>query len=172
MHRQCFALFTRCVRGNKIIPQACQFLQSKKMIHHRDWIWAGKDTTLNALFLSVCLVSHLIFYLFEAQNYFDEMWKEHGIMATPEHYACMVDVLGRAGLLEEAANFVRKMPIEPTSVVWMALLGACRIYGYKELASYAAAQILVTEPENSAAFLLVSSLDVSITEDDEAVEMG
>lgn len=112
----------------------------------------------NITFVSILMACSYTGLVDEARNRFDSMHQAHGVVPTPEHYACMVDVYGRAGLLGEAVKFIEQMPIEPTSVVWMALLGACRTYGSTELASRAAEQILLTEPENSAAFLLVSSL--------------
>ncbi|KAH7291992.1 hypothetical protein KP509_29G045600 [Ceratopteris richardii] len=67
--------------------------------------------------------------------------RSHGVIPTSEHYACMVDVYGRAGLLDEAAQFIKQLPIEPTSVIWMALLAASRTCGSTILALHAAAQV-------------------------------
>ena len=45
-----------------------------------------------------------------------------------EHYICMVDLLGRGGMLDEAHDFIQRMPFEPAVRVWGALLGACRVH--------------------------------------------
>ncbi|KAG6522598.1 hypothetical protein ZIOFF_019739 [Zingiber officinale] len=50
-----------------------------------------------------------------------------------KHYGCMVDLLGRAGMVRQAYEFVKAMPVEPDIVMWRALLGACRIHGHEEL---------------------------------------
>ncbi|KAH1264785.1 Pentatricopeptide repeat-containing protein [Glycine max] len=50
----------------------------------------------------------------------------HNIEPNSIHYACMIDLLGCAGLLEEAYNFIRNMPIEPDVVAWGSLLSSCR----------------------------------------------
>ncbi|KAK1272358.1 Pentatricopeptide repeat-containing protein [Acorus gramineus] len=62
----------------------------------------------------------------EGRRYFDRMRSEYGIVPTVKHYGCMADLLGRAGLLDEAFDMVSKMPIPPNSVVWGALLSACK----------------------------------------------
>ncbi|MCI43927.1 pentatricopeptide repeat-containing protein, partial [Trifolium medium] len=62
-------------------------------------------------------------------HYFDMMVSTFRISPDVEHYSCMVDLLGRRGLLGEAMSLIKKMPIKPDVVVWSALLGACRIYG-------------------------------------------
>ncbi|KAK0593266.1 hypothetical protein LWI29_033835 [Acer saccharum] len=56
---------------------------------------------------------------------FDRIEKEYGMEPTVEHYGCMVDLLGCAGLIKEAFEFVEKMPIRPNAVIWRTLLGAC-----------------------------------------------
>jgi pentatricopeptide repeat protein len=75
-----------------------------------------------------------------------------------EHYACMVDILGRSGRTEEAYEFIQTMPVEPKSVVWCALLGACRIHKNHELAVIAANKLLELEPDNPGNYILVSNV--------------
>ncbi|XP_057796977.1 pentatricopeptide repeat-containing protein At1g26900, mitochondrial-like [Salvia miltiorrhiza] len=53
-----------------------------------------------------------------------------------EHYGCMIDLLGRAGLLEEAYELIKGLPVERDATAWRALLGACRVYGNVELAEH------------------------------------
>ncbi|XWS20364.1 hypothetical protein CRYUN_Cryun31cG0095200 [Craigia yunnanensis] len=45
-----------------------------------------------------------------------------------KHYACVVDLLGRAGQLEDTYEFIQEMPIKPDPAIWGALLNACRIH--------------------------------------------
>ena len=78
-------------------------------------------------------------------RYFDLMSQDHAIVPSAEHYACMVDNLGRAGHLEEAQNIAKTMPLPPSAVVWRALLGACRIHGNVELAKHAAENFLLPD---------------------------
>lgn len=65
---------------------------------------------------------------------FESIRNEYGMEPLPEHYGCMVDLLGRAGLLNEAYNFVDSMPIQPNSTIWRTLLGACVNHNHIELA--------------------------------------
>ncbi|KAH9289528.1 hypothetical protein KI387_033645, partial [Taxus chinensis] len=76
--------------------------------------------------------------LHEGRWYLNAMKHDHGIQPTIEHYACMVDQLGRAGCLEEAEGFIHKMPFPPRALMWRTLLGACRIHGNLELGKRAA----------------------------------
>eukprot|EP01018_Ginkgo_biloba_P001986 Gb_13633 [translate_table: standard] len=64
----------------------------------------------------------------EGRQYFDSMVRDHCIKPTPDHYGCLIDLLGRAGCLDEAEFFIKNMPIEPDAIVWGALLSACRIH--------------------------------------------
>lgn len=60
--------------------------------------------------------------------FFKAMTNVYGIMPHAQHYACMVDMYGRAGLLEEAEDFIREMPVEAEGPIWGALLNACKIH--------------------------------------------
>eukprot|EP01018_Ginkgo_biloba_P038696 Gb_15811 [translate_table: standard] len=64
----------------------------------------------------------------EGWHYFDCMIRDYCITPRMEHYACMVDLLGRAGHLNEAQDFIKNMPLEPGASVWGALLNACRMH--------------------------------------------
>ncbi|KAB2054545.1 hypothetical protein ES319_A12G262300v1 [Gossypium barbadense] len=78
-----------------------------------------------------------------------------------EHYACMVDLLGRSGLLREAIEFINKMPCTPDALVWRTFLGACRVHHDKELGEHAAKMILQQDPHDTAAHILLSNLYAS-----------
>lgn len=69
-------------------------------------------------------------------RYFKAMSEIYKLVPRIEHYGCMVDLLGRANLLNEAEKFIRAMPIHPDVVIWRSLLFACRTYGNTELAEF------------------------------------
>lgn len=97
----------------------------------------------------------------EAQKYFETMKEEFGIEPTPEHYACMIDVLGRAGKLDGAMNLVDKMPFEANASIWGALLGAARIHKNIELGQHAAEMLFTLEPEKSGTHVLLANIYAS-----------
>lgn len=91
-------------------------------------------------------------------EYFYSMNRDYGVIPNSKHYTCMVDLLGRAGRLDEAQNLMKNMPFEPDAATWGALLGACRLYGKTELAEKAAEVIFEMEPENAGMYVLLSNL--------------
>ncbi|XP_010241799.1 PREDICTED: pentatricopeptide repeat-containing protein At5g66520-like [Nelumbo nucifera] len=93
----------------------------------------------------------------KGQYYFHSMTREYSIVPKLQHYACMVDLLGRAGLLDQAYQFITEMPIKLDVVVWGALLGACRIHCNFELGVHAAHKILELDPQHSGGFVFLSS---------------
>ncbi|GAV90572.1 PPR domain-containing protein/PPR_2 domain-containing protein [Cephalotus follicularis] len=88
--------------------------------------------------LSACSHSGLIA---EGCRLFDMMIRENSIQPQMDHYSCMVDLLGRAGLLQEASDIVKNMPMEPNASVWGALLNSCRMHRDTEIAEETASQV-------------------------------
>ncbi|KAF2317945.1 hypothetical protein GH714_041268 [Hevea brasiliensis] len=91
-------------------------------------------------------------------QYFRCMTEEYGIPAQMEHYACMVDLFGRAGRLNEAFETIKSMPFSPDEGAWGTLLGACRLHGNSELAEVASGHLLDLDPENSGGYVLLSNV--------------
>ncbi|OVA14993.1 Pentatricopeptide repeat [Macleaya cordata] len=94
----------------------------------------------------------------EGFNYFRSMTENYGITARMEHYACMVDLFGRAGRLNEALNIIKSMPFDPDAGIWGALLGASRNYGNVELAEMASKHLFELDPENSGYYILLANV--------------
>ncbi|KAL5709437.1 Pentatricopeptide repeat-containing protein crr2 [Ranunculus cassubicifolius] len=94
----------------------------------------------------------------EGKQLFDSMTREHMVIPSVEHYACMVDIFGRAGRLEEAAKVVEGMRIEPGPTVWGSLLGACRIHCNVELAERATIRLAELEPMNAGNYVLLADI--------------
>ncbi|GAB2249395.1 hypothetical protein Droror1_Dr00012754 [Drosera rotundifolia] len=92
----------------------------------------------------------------EGKCYFDLM-KKHGIEPEHQHYASLVDLLGRAGKLQEALKVINDMPIGPTESVWGALLTGCRLHKDTDLASYVADKIFKLGPVGSGMYMLLSN---------------
>ncbi|WVZ18387.1 hypothetical protein V8G54_005709 [Vigna mungo] len=94
----------------------------------------------------------------EGIHYFHCMTTEYGISARMEHYACMVDLYGRAGRLQDAFDTVKSMPFTPDAGVWGTLLGACRLHGNVELAKLASRHLVDLDPKNSGYYVLLSNV--------------
>ena len=105
--------------------------------------------------LSACSHSGLVD---EGRRLFLAMTEDYGIERTVELCTCMVDVLGRAGHLEEAKLLIGNMPVEADGATWGALLGACRTYGNVELGKLAANELLKLEPKDASAYVLLSNI--------------
>ncbi|KAM6578075.1 hypothetical protein CsatB_029912 [Cannabis sativa] len=94
----------------------------------------------------------------EGKKLFDSMVREHGMYPSMEHYACLVDLLGRANLLDEAAKVIEDMRIEPGPKVWGALLGSCKIHCNVELAERACKRLFELEPRNAGNYVLLADI--------------
>ncbi|XP_073272168.1 pentatricopeptide repeat-containing protein At2g29760, chloroplastic-like [Primulina huaijiensis] len=90
--------------------------------------------------------------------FFNKMSHVYRIHHDIEHYACMIDILGRGGCLEEALSLVGKMEIRPDIVIWGALLGACRIHKNVLFAKLVLKQILELEPYTGGLYVLMSNI--------------
>lgn len=98
----------------------------------------------------------------EGQRFFYVMQEECGITPSLKHYGSMVDLLGRAGRLEMAYDFIKNMPIQPDASVWGALLGACRIHGNVELGSFASDRLFEVDSENVGYYVLLSNIYANV----------
>ncbi|XP_010103685.2 pentatricopeptide repeat-containing protein At2g22410, mitochondrial [Morus notabilis] len=116
-------------------------------------IWPDKFTFTGLL--SACSHSGLVDI---GRYYFDRMNSFYKISPELEHYTCMVDLLGRGGLLEEAVRLIGRMPMKPDVVVWGALLGACRIHGHVEIGKQILKQLFELEPHSSGLYVLLLNI--------------
>eukprot|EP01018_Ginkgo_biloba_P026224 Gb_06176 [translate_table: standard] len=105
--------------------------------------------------LSACSHAGLVA---EGWRLFNCMSQDFHIKPRVEHYACMVDLLGRSGRLDEAEKFIQNMPLEPSSSVWGSLLGACRIHCNIELGERVAERVFQIDPENNGYYVLLSNI--------------
>ncbi|CAA3020784.1 Hypothetical predicted protein [Olea europaea subsp. europaea] len=94
----------------------------------------------------------------EGEKIFSSMGTKYGIQAEMEHYASMVDLYGRAGLLEKAGKLIKSMPFEPDVVVWGALLGACGLHSSPDLAETAANGISKLQQDHPAVYSMLSKI--------------
>lgn len=94
----------------------------------------------------------------EGLSYFRSMSEKHNLVPKPEHYACVVDILGRAGQLSRAKSFMQSMPIEPDAMIWRTFLSACTVHKNQEFGEVAAKELLELDPNDSASYVLMSNM--------------
>jgi len=93
---------------------------------------------------------------------FKTMRNEHRLEPKMQHYGCMVDILGRAGRLEEAWKLMKEMPFEPNDVVWRSLLSACRKHGDFDMGLKVAKVLTEGGSCNSSSYILLSNIYAGI----------
>ncbi|KAL3635774.1 hypothetical protein CASFOL_020321 [Castilleja foliolosa] len=107
----------------------------------------------------------------KGKKFFDRMRFEHRIDPTMQHYGCMVDLMGRAGLVREALDLIESMPMEPNDVIWRSVLSSCKIHRNVELGELAAENLYKLKTRNSGDYIMMSNIyaqarrweDVSLT---------
>ncbi|KAJ4976979.1 hypothetical protein NE237_002085 [Protea cynaroides] len=125
------------------------------LFHDLQSVYLKPDDVTFICLLSACSHSGLVA---EGKQWFYSMNCDFNISPRMEHYICMVDLLGRGGLLDEAHDIIQKMPFEPDVRVWGALLGACRIHENIELGEEVSENIQKLGPEGTGNFVLLSNI--------------
>ncbi|XP_062024972.1 pentatricopeptide repeat-containing protein At2g17210 [Rosa rugosa] len=123
-------------------------------------LYGAKPNAVTTLsMLSACSHGGLVE---EGLSLFNSLVQVYGIEPRLEHYACVVDMLGRAGKLHMAMDFIKNIPeglkVTGENAAWSALLSACRSYGNSDVGAVAASHVLELEPESSTGYLLASSI--------------
>ncbi|OAY81895.1 Pentatricopeptide repeat-containing protein, mitochondrial [Ananas comosus] len=115
------------------------------------------DITFTSI-LSTCSHTGMVT---EGQKYFNTMMKNHKVAPSTKHYACMVDMLSRAGKLAEALEFIEKMPCKANVQMWGAFLHGCTLYSNFDLGEVAVSRIMELRPESSDYYVLMFNLYAS-----------
>ncbi|KAK9087930.1 hypothetical protein Syun_030324 [Stephania yunnanensis] len=97
----------------------------------------------------------------QGREYFKDMERVFGIEPKAEHYACMIDLLGRVGNLEEAFKLLQRMPMKPDEAAWGALLNACRLHGNVDLGALASHELLSLNCYDSGIYVLLANMYAS-----------
>ncbi|KAM7265962.1 hypothetical protein ACFE04_003645 [Oxalis oulophora] len=100
----------------------------------------------------------------EGKLLFKEISSVHNLKPTIEHYGCMVDLLGRAGLLDEAIEFIKTMPVKPNDVIWGAILNSCRIHKNIELGKHIGKMLLEEKPNHGGRYIQLASFHAAAGE--------
>ncbi|KAG0471095.1 hypothetical protein HPP92_015641 [Vanilla planifolia] len=94
----------------------------------------------------------------EGMSIFHRMRSVFKVELKVEHYGCFVDLLGRAGRLQEAVDVIKEMPMAPTPTMWGSLLAACRIHRLVELAEFCVEQLVCVGEDDGGVYVLMSNI--------------
>lgn len=118
--------------------------------------------------LSACTHAGLIE---EGRKIFERMTFDFSIPPEIEHYGCMVDLLSKGGLLEEALLLIRAMKFEANAVIWGTLLGGCKLHKNLDIAQVAVNELMVLEPSNSGHYSLLINMYAEVNRWSEAAKI-
>uniref|UniRef100_A0A0E0M2E9 Pentatricopeptide repeat-containing protein n=1 Tax=Oryza punctata TaxID=4537 RepID=A0A0E0M2E9_ORYPU len=137
-----------------LVNEACTLFQDMKLAGVRP-----NDVTFLGL-LSACNHAGAVE---KGWSYFHSMKPEYGIEPQHQHYACVVDLLSRAGQLDRAYQFILNMPIKPEMTVWGALLHGCKMHGHSNMAmaECAAQHIFELEQSNAGHYVQLANMYAS-----------
>ncbi|KAK8967404.1 Pentatricopeptide repeat-containing protein [Platanthera guangdongensis] len=142
-------------------------VEAVRLFHMMQSLGLGPNDATYVNTLSACSKSGMID---EGRRIFSSMVADHKSEPSNDHYACMVDLLGRAGRLEEAKELLAKAQ-KPDKVVWRALLGASKIHGEVEMAKWAAKKVLELDPGDDGTYVLLSNMYASLGQWEEVIKM-
>ncbi|XP_004230390.1 pentatricopeptide repeat-containing protein At3g49710 [Solanum lycopersicum] len=126
------------------------------------WMLESNIKPTNITFISVLSSCAHTGKVEEGKKYFGLMTDKFGINPEAEHYLCMIDLLGRAGKLEEAETLIETMPYNPGTIGWGSLLRACRTHGNIELATKAANHCVQLDPSNAAPYVMLAHMNACL----------
>ncbi|KAL1543312.1 pentatricopeptide repeat-containing protein-like protein [Salvia divinorum] len=144
--------FNAMIRGLAIHGRGCEALDLFETMKHKGL--APDDVTMLAV---MCACSH-VGLVDEGRRYFELMTSVYGLEPKIEHYCCLVDLLGRAGLVKEAEERILTIPMKPNAVLWRSLLGAARVHADLETGEVALKKLVELEPETSGNYVLLSNM--------------
>ncbi|KAL8125255.1 hypothetical protein AgCh_012802 [Apium graveolens] len=100
----------------------------------------------------------------QGKKIFDSLGLVYNIEPCLEHYACIIDLLGRSGLVEEAFELIKNMKLDPTASIWGALLAGCMMCRNVEIGEIAAHHLFDIEPKNTSNYIALCSIYESLVE--------
>lgn len=107
----------------------------------------------------------------EARKLFNEMESVYGVTRELKHYGCMADMLGRAGMIKEAVEMIKGMPMGGDLFVWGGLVGGCRIHGNIEIAEKVVENVMVLYPEDGGVYKVMCNIYATAGRWDDVLRM-
>ncbi|XP_010024159.2 pentatricopeptide repeat-containing protein At5g66520 [Eucalyptus grandis] len=163
--KKCVSTWTAAISGFAIHGQAREALDFYMQMQ-KERI-KPNSITLTAI-LTACSHSGLVD---EGKSIFKSITSVHNLNPTIEHYGCLVDLLGRAGLLKEAKEVIETMPIEPNAAIWGALLNVCKKHANVKLCKVIGKKLMEVDPGHGGRYIHAASIFAASGEWDEAVRI-
>ncbi|XP_024542480.1 pentatricopeptide repeat-containing protein At2g22070 [Selaginella moellendorffii] len=113
------------------------------------------DTVIFVKVMSGCNHAGL---LKDARNWFVSMLQDYGLSPVNENYACILDLLGRLGQLQDVEDLLENMTLEPDFIAWMSFLNACKVHKDMKRGVRAAQRLVQLNRRNSASYVLLSDI--------------
>jgi pentatricopeptide repeat protein len=113
---------------------------------------------VNVTFVGVLNACSRAGFVSEGRHYFNLMVDGYGIPPEMEHYGCMVDLLTRAGLIDEAVRLIETMTVAPDPVMWATLLDACKIHGFVEMGEKIGNKLLKLDPTHDGHYVQLAGI--------------
>ncbi|XP_016500576.2 pentatricopeptide repeat-containing protein At1g18485-like [Nicotiana tabacum] len=113
-------------------------------------------TPTSLTYVSILVACNHAGLIEEGRQYVREM-QVHGLKPELEHYACVIDMLGRAGQFDDALNLMAEMPMLPDTQIWSSLLRSSMVHAHLNLGKKCAEKLLELEPKRAEIYVLVSN---------------
>ncbi|RHN78478.1 putative DYW domain-containing protein [Medicago truncatula] len=118
------------------------------------------------MFIGVFGACSMLGDIVEGMLHFESMSRDYEIVPTMAHYVSVVDMIGSIGNLDEALEFIEKMPMEPSVEVWETLMNSCRVHGNTELGDRCAELVEKLDPsrlneKSKVCLLLIETSDIT-----------
>ncbi|OEL33319.1 Pentatricopeptide repeat-containing protein [Dichanthelium oligosanthes] len=94
----------------------------------------------------------------EGFRYYESMVSDYGFVPDVKHIACMVELLGHVGKMADAEDFIMRSGLENDTVLWHALLRACRIHGDKDRGIKIGEKLMMLEPYAASSYVMLYNL--------------
>ncbi|KAK2381934.1 putative pentatricopeptide repeat-containing protein [Trifolium repens] len=94
----------------------------------------------------------------QGEKFFISMEEDYNVLPEVYHYACMVDMYGRANQVEKALEFMRKIPIQIDATIWGAFVNACQINKNTSLVNKAEEELLKIGADNGSRFVQLANI--------------
>ncbi|XP_050223583.1 pentatricopeptide repeat-containing protein At4g25270, chloroplastic [Mercurialis annua] len=143
------------VSWNSIISAHCK---SPEVLSYFDRMENSGALPDNITFVSVLSACAHLGLVRDGERLFALMIEKYGIQPIKEHYACMVNLYGRSGLISKAHSLIDNMEFDAGPTVWGALLYGCYLHGNVDIGEIAAQRLFELEPDNEHNFELLMKI--------------